>query len=189
MPAIMAGLGGQGKSNADIRRPLHLTDQHGRSWWTNRDTRTDEPVGGIHTDGWVAPWYPPQEYLRREPGTTALVIDYARWKADQIAAHQEYQERLLNLSQQHHQPVNRMADGTPVYSPMVLHIAGQPPLPLEPIVAMEQGNRFALGLTDTVDPRLARFLPLPVQKLSDLADLDFTEPAEPKPAPAKGRKE
>lgn len=192
MPAIMGGLGGPGKSNADIRRPLILTDQHGRQWWTNRDTRTDEPVGGIHADGWTAPWMPPQQYLVRQGDQ--IVIQYDQWLADQRDAHEEYQRRLLELSRANHQPINRDATtGVPQFSPLVLHEAGVPPLPLEPIVAMQQGNRFALGLSSEVDARLAAFLPQPVQRMAALKDLDFSEPAEPapspKPAPVKGRKE
>jgi hypothetical protein len=55
-------------------------------------------------------------------------------------------------------------------------IVGLAPNPIEPIAAAMQGNSWILGLSDTVDPRLAKFVTQPTSEEALLADLpDFSD--------------
>lgn len=170
--AFMSGLTG-GKSNADRRRTVILTDQHGRKWFCNEDIRTGAAVGPYEPKGWSAPWYLPQGgefpyYKRQEETPNLMDLDYDGYLAQLRQAHGEWEKRIRDVGIELHGQA--FDENKPTLA--VLQRVGQKPQPIEPIVAMKQGNKYALGLTDVVDIRLAAFLP--PKPRGD--DLDFSEP-------------
>lgn len=175
--AFMTHLRTGGKSNADHRRNVTLTDQHGRKWHCNEDRRTGAAVGPYEPKGWSAPWYLPQGgeypyYQRPEDEPHRLELDYDACLAQLRQAHADWEKRVRDVGIELHGQA--FTEDKPTLA--VLQRVGHKPLPLEPILAMKQGNKYALGLTHTVDPRLAAFLPaVPKGDDLDFADTDFAE--------------
>lgn len=170
--AFMTSLIG-GPTNATRRRTVVLTDQHGRKWNCNEDVRTSAAVGPYEPKGWSAPWYLPQGgefpyYHRPEEEPFRLVLDYDACLSQLRQAHADWEHRIREVGIQLH---GQAFDETkPTLA--VLQRVGQKPTAIEPIIAMKQGNKYALGLTDTVDVRLAAFLPAKARG----EDMDFSEP-------------
>lgn len=170
--AFMSQLKG-GKSNADRRRTVTLTDQHGRKWYCNEDIRTGAAVGPYEPKGWAAPWYLPQGgeypyYHRPEDEPFRLELDYDACLAQLRQAHADWEKRIRDVGIELHGQA--FDEHKPTLA--VLQRVGPKPTAIEPIVAMKQGNKYALGLTDVVDMRLAAFLPAKPRG----EDLDFSEP-------------
>lgn len=187
--AFMTGLTG-GKSNADKRRSITLTDQHGRPWHGEEDKDTGAVCGRYEPKGWSAPFYLPQGgespyYVRPEGRPYDLVLDYDACIAHRKVALAEWKQAVLREGIRLH---GQAFDGTPTLA--VLDVVGPQPQPIEPLIAMKQGNRFALGLTDVVDERLRPFLPAaPLEDVLDFSDQDFADaaPGIEAPAPPTGR--
>lgn len=175
--AFMTGLTG-GKSNADKRRTITLTDQHGRVWHGEEDKDTGAVCGRYEPKGWTAPFFVPQGgelpyYERPEGRPYDLVIHYDRYLAHLKQAHAEWKQMVLRVGIKLH---GQKFDGEPTIA--VLDEVGPGPQPMEPVIAMKQGNKFALGLVDTVDERLRPFLPsAPLEDVLDFSDADFADAA------------
>ena len=169
MSALTARLKG-GKSNADSRRNWIGKDQHGREWFANLDLRSGEPVGRIEPHGWGAPWYPDQKYILRDGDFYNVVIDYERMIEDHVVAHREYEARQREVGLELHGQAYDEKKPTNAVKARV----GQGPTPLEIVVAMAQGNRYAIGLTDVPDERLRKFLPKTTTAAErSMAGMDF----------------
>lgn len=168
--------GGGGWSQAETRRPAHLTDQHGRRWFADIEKRSGFPVGPIRAR-FDAPWFPDQGALRislEEPNR--IFIDYEWLLSQRQEAHNDYHQKAVEESAARQWDVPER--GQP-YSRNLQMIVGKPPAPIEPVVAAMQGNRWILGLTKVVDQRLTPFITDPhakreqlIAELPDFRDVD-----------------
>ena len=196
------GYTGPTRSHADQREYRAWVDQHGRLWEGDIEKKSGDFCGlPPKPKGWAPPfdeWLPPANILRcgrnyvvvEEDGTRRslaseeMFIDYAPWKANAVQALQEWQELLFDLGSK----MSGDAWDPKNPTPQVLARIGRKPMPMEPILAMEQGNRYALGLTATVDERLRPYFPVKfVAPVLDFSDADFTETATPSVAVKRGR--
>jgi len=147
--------GGGGGSQADLRRPQTMVDQHGRKWFADIEKRSGYPVGPIR-NRFDAPWLPDQAALRISPEEpNHIFIDYDWMLSQRQEAHRDYHARAVEESASRRWDVPK--DGT-TYSRELQLIVGKPPKPIEPIVAAMQGNKWILGLTTKVDERLTPFI-------------------------------
>lgn len=167
-----------GRSQADERRGQNLWDQHGRMMHASIEKKSGYPVGPIQLL-MDAPLEPDQKYLILDPlNVTKVTIDYASWIRDRQIANAEYHARAIE--------VNTANNWAPLVAgePYPKHLTkeiGKPPLPVEPIVAAAQGNKWVLGLTNVIDTRLAHFFEKPIDAAFDLSafpDYSTDEQAE-----------
>lgn len=175
---------GPTRSHHDQREPRDWIDQHGRKFNGQIEKKTGEWCGMPPTpSGWSAPfaeWMPPARFLKcgrnyvidgTRQGAEEMHIDYDGWKAELRDSNQSWMERFYAIGQN----MSGQAFNPDTPTPQILAQVGPKPLPVEPVLAMEQGNRYALGLTKKVDPRLKDFEPVkwsvPVQDFSG----DFKE--------------
>lgn len=164
--------------NVKLRSVRRYTDPHGRKWWCMYDKRAGGPVGSFEPDGWTAPFMPPQQYLVPDDEEHVLHIDYDRMLADNRVAHRSYRQQGVQLCAKLNLPVPK--DGA-AFPPQVVQEIGEPPISPLPWRAARAGNRFALGLSDAVDSRLARFLPVAAEREAEDVE-DWTD----KPVSARG---
>ncbi len=148
-----------GRSQADDRRGQNLWDQHGRKYHASMEKKSGFPVGAIQLLV-SAPLEPDQKYLVLDPDNpAALTIDYPQWIRDRQVANQEYHTLAIEVNTANNW--SPLKEGEP-YPKHLIREIGKPPLPVEPVVAAAQGNKWVLGLTATVDIRLAHYFEKPV---------------------------
>ena len=166
------------RSQADQRAHYECLDQHGRVWESVFEVMSKGMVGAISPKGWRAPfreWLPPQKYLKQvDPRRdfTRLEVNYAGWRNDNLRAWRDYETE-----------VNRVVTTIPgaavdkdgKLNTIAYAEVGRAPMPTAVIDAMEQGNAYALGLSDVVDERLRPYMPLPDHKRNRVV-LDFSGP-------------
>lgn len=161
-------------------RPAKMFDQHGRRYSALLDKSNGTPVGqGPRPDGWRAPWMPGQEWFRYhedESNPMRFRIDYDGMLNDRIAAHEQYEREWTDFA-----VVNGWDPKDPDIAGRIIAKVGKRPLPLEIIVAAMQGNRYVLGLTETVDERVVPFLRMKPKyqriekKLERIAGMNFAD--------------
>jgi len=148
-------------TQADKRRNMTLTDQHGRQYFAVIEKASGFPTGLVQPlyDAPHPDLYPPQKYMRfpvDQPGK--LMIDYAAWEGEATAGIAAWeQERIRTGSMIHGAAFDPHAPPT---IQLVMMIGPKPMSPL-PIKAMRQGNRWALGLSDVKPPEAEHFFPKP----------------------------
>ena len=156
---------------ANTRTSILGRDQHGREYDMVLELKTMSPTGPI-SPMFEAPIIPPQKYLRhnrREP--TRVYIDYDGWEAEVRQRHAEYQEdRRVTAVKMFGQQAHRALQDNPEELRMVV---GDPPPPVERILAAKSGNRWALGFTDARPEWADQYFPLPAPETSvdELAQL------------------
>lgn len=126
------------------RRHQVAFDQHGRKWsfWVDKKTgfscTTPSPQ-------FRAPWYPPSDIIRIDPETPGAVkIDYDPLLLQRREAHAAFR-RLMIQAANHFNVPNWNPDRDAPTAQMKNDI-GNPPLPIEPVLAAKAGNKFVLGL-------------------------------------------
>jgi hypothetical protein len=134
-----------GHSQADSREFLVYTDQHGREWegWGDvkaklHPTTTLKPL-------FDAPWLPDQRLMtfsQRKPGE--FVINYEAILAEGARAHEARRDLVLQVAD--HFNVPGFDPDTDQPTAQMRRELGEGPLPLDPIVAALQGNKYVLGL-------------------------------------------
>lgn len=169
------GYTGPVRSADDQREPRIWTEvPTGRQWQGNIEKKSGDFCGlPPQPFGWTPPfieWLPPPMFLRcgsrwtiQRPGETQasllrtdeLVIDYDGWINSLAESHRSWLEEYYALGAKMHGQAFDPAKPTP----QLLAQIGPKPLAVEPVQAMRQGNRYALGLTTTVDERLREFHP------------------------------
>lgn len=181
----MADLAETSHPQRDKRTYVEAKDQHGRLWENVIDISAKPKPGPVSTwnpKGWTAPLIPDQKYIRWSPDNMFVVtINYRQWKEDRKLAWEEWVSEL-------HQRAAEMSPGdagasligksTALYedaSPALLRAVGKKRLPVEPVIAAEQGNSWVLGKTTRVDQRLIQFFPTEIEPT-----YDFSDPEEPK---------
>lgn len=209
--------GGGGWSQANLRRPQYMTDQHGRTWFADVEIRSGYPVGPIRPR-FDAPWHPDQSALKVDhEKPTQIRIDYEALLNERLEAHRDYHGRAVEESASRRWPVPTEGE---VYSKELQLIVGKPPAPVEPIVAAMQENSWILGFSKKPDPRLTKFivtqeglrqqlfaslpdlsdasrddadevsaeLARPAGSLDDDALFELDETFDPEPTPPRGRR-
>lgn len=148
-----------GWSQANLRDYRYFTDDHDRRWGATTEKRSGGAVGKyklLHRTpkGARVPWEPDQAFLI--PKGDRLFIDYEGMLRARLEAHEEYFTRCVEEATSRSWQIPEK--GEPIEKKLKL-IVGEPPKPIEPIVAAMQGNSWILGKTDKVDARLVSFLP------------------------------
>lgn len=174
------------KGQPDHRRQQRFTDQHGRVWNGTIELKTGHPTGVLEptwTKGlttiapngakvrYAVPVYliPPTSYVKPGPDHGQLIVDYALYKNDIREAWKEWRNRVRSLEVKFHG--DKANPEKP--SAQTLDLAGQPPQRLELIMAMEAGNRWALGLS----PRMPSWAK-PMIPQAALDEMDFPDAEE-----------
>lgn len=154
------------------RRPGTLTDQHGRKWRASIDKKSGFPVGVIQPLGWLAPWMPPQGFFRfTEEEPTRMEIDYEAILNQRLQDHEQWAAGFRQAAL-----VRGWDPDDKAKAMNITEIVGKKPQPVEPVVAAMQGNRWILGLTQKVDPRLEPFTRQAERRVSRvLQEMDFSD--------------
>ena len=166
--------GDQGQPST--RRPGFVTDQHGRKWSASIDKKSGFPVGKIQPHGWRAPWLPPQgtrSFIFTTDNPAVFRINYEWLLEERMQAAKDLDDDRTRKA------LVRGWDPTdPEKQDALDAIAGrrdglQHP---EVIVACMQGDPWTLGLTDVVNPKVAKFIPQKVDRRQALLSKfpDFT---------------
>jgi hypothetical protein len=160
------------------RRPGRWTDQHGRKWHASVDKRSGGAVGPIQPLGWRAPWVPDQTYFRfSEDDHTKMTIDYQSMLDSRLAAHEAWDNEFRSAAlKRGWEPSDHEKRNS------LIELVGPKPHPVEPILAAMQGNKWILGQTQTVDPRLEGFIPKKVtrtERALNAVDYSFDPDAQP----------
>ena len=159
-------------SQADLRAHREFRDQHGRIWGTQIENKTQAPTGPMSPQ-FQAPMYPDSKYFRfRDRDTNKLTyaagtfwIDYDAWIHDRSDAMRMWeQERYMLAIQKYGAGAQDAIDRK---DPALHAMVGEPPFPVEPVLAMQQGNPWVLGLAETPDPRLAPYFQRHVRAVPD----------------------
>lgn len=168
------------QGQAGTRRNGTVYDQHDRPWHAAIDKKTGYPVGVIQPKGWRAPWLPPQgpdmfKFDKDEP--SRFVLNYEWLLEQRLQDGKQY-----DADRQKAALVRGWNPLDPEKQEALDQLVGprdklQPP---EVIVACMQGDRWILGLTDKVNPKLGRFIPKKVDRKTALLSKfeDFTVPDE-----------
>lgn len=151
------------KTRQDKRRPQKMRDNHKREWFATVEKESGGPTGYIKPRFQVPhpSLIPPQKYLEiavDNPGE--LHINYARWVRDLETAHQEWEARRLREGRHLH-GTNFDPNAKPTRE--LVEAMGPKPMPLAPVKAMQQGNKWALGLSEVMPPEARTFFPEPVK--------------------------
>jgi hypothetical protein len=176
------------KDPQDDRRWQWYTDQHGRQWGATIELATGDPVGTIdlYRDGkpTEAPVMPPPQFIKANSKQNygKLEIDYTGWKSAKRQAHEDYERRVLGIAQQMYKDGALRA--IKEREPALYALAGIPPEPIEPILAAEAGDPWALGLSDVRPAWADKYLPTerPVRRSPTGEDLSFMNAAPQAPA-------
>lgn len=165
-------------NQAERRRFQWYTDQHGRRWGATIDNTTGDPIGPVQLGnewcrGGAARVPVPAKYLKTDPKNAAgqLTIDYPTWVADLREAANDYRQEIIRAG------IDLEGDKFDPDAPLGAKVrlrVGLAPLAVEVALAMQQGNPWMLGLTDTVDKRLVPYLPKPLEEPVP----DFGPPAD-----------
>jgi hypothetical protein len=141
------------------RRYVRKKDQHGRKWGMNIEGPDGHHVGVMELQ-WPRgkarpPIIPPPAYLRHakalpqgdEDGfvENLVFVDYPAWKNDIRTAWTDFTERVYNEYAERNIECDWAPDGSG--APMrqdVRRVVGPDPDPIEPVLACEQGNRWAI---------------------------------------------
>lgn len=136
-------------SQADRRRTLTAEDQHGRRWEFVIELKTGEPCSTF-TPKFDAPWYPPNEALKRDANNDArLVIDYAMLLRNARRAIADYQSELRSWALRLPN-IEDVEEAVKNPTLAMLDIVGQGPQPIQLCYAASIGNRWALGFDKAV---------------------------------------
>jgi hypothetical protein len=177
-----------GFSQASTRRGITLYDQHDREWTAMVDLKSGMPTGQI-VPSFKAPFVPDQQYLGVNPDNTSeLYIDYESMLRNRNARLEEYHQNAVKESRHRKLPAPERGN----YTPELIQWAGNPPRPIEPIIAAMQGNVYILGpdyaeergVPYRVDERLERFVVAPTETEKLLEQYDFA--SEPAKRPSNG---
>lgn len=180
MTGIQIGRAEQGytgpmRSAADQREARVWTEiPSGRQWAGTIEKKSGDFCGlPPQPYGWSAPfpeWTPPPHFLRcgaqwtiQRPGDTApsrlrpdeMLVDYEGWVKSLEESHRSWMEQFYAFGDKMCGPAFDPENPPP----QLLAAVGPKPMAIEPVYAMRQGNRYALGLTTVVDERLRPFFP------------------------------
>lgn len=156
-------------SQRNQRISTDFTDQHGRKYHATIEIKSGDPCGLIEPL-FQAPVMPPQQFLKRVPRRPYdIVIDYDGWKREIRAAWAEWQSDGRAVGMKLH---GSAYDPSADFTFDILQVIGPAPTRIEPVLACQQGNKWALGLSSRVDMRLVPYLE------PEQVDPDYSDPIE-----------
>lgn len=182
-------------SQADQRRAVKYTDQHGRRWFAEVEKSTGQPCIPLQPE-FVAPIVPPRKYVKTDPEIPGRVVinypawikdlqeaDTAWWRDAQIVGAAEHKEHFNPNEPFSQTIINKMGERprVPRCRTPIMSNRGDAALP---VVAASQGNAWILGLKGPQgqDPKmpakLEPFFAKPVTVYPEFAD-DFGDDVEP----------
>lgn len=150
------------QSQHEQRRAQTFKDQHGRGWWASVEKTTGHPSEPLRAGSWAyvggAALVPiPQHYIILNPDEISVLrIDYDRWRADLRGAKEDYRRLAVSTGLQIHKEA---FDEAHPFTDSVVHIIGKPPFDEMPVIAMQQGNHWMLGLTEIEDAKVLQAAP------------------------------
>lgn len=162
-----------GYDQPSTRMPGTLKDQHGRLWSATIDKKSGYPVGVIQPKGWRAPWLPNQGFFKFEnpDDNRSFRIAYDQILDQRLKAHEDWASQFRQAAL-----VRGWNPDDQTKQSNITELVGTKPLPIEPVVACMQGNKWMLGLTDKVDPRLEPFVVKRTDRVSRVvAEMDFSD--------------
>ena len=140
------------KTRQDKRRGQKMPDNHKRMWFATIEKESNHPTG------YIKPLFrvphpsliPPQKYLEiPKDDQGSIHINYDRWVGDLEQRHLEWDQRRLLVGRRiHGTSFNPEAPATRE----LMEEMGPKPMPIAPVKAMQQGNKWALGLSDVMPP-------------------------------------
>jgi hypothetical protein len=179
-----------GFSQATTRHAVTTYDQHGRRYTFPAENQTGMPCGLIEPS-FQAPYQPdPQYIVVNGENTSECYVDWRGLIRDRIAAMKEYHATAVQIASKKGWDIPKMGD----YSDDLIasHPSGKPPRAYQLAVACEQGNPWALGFSETPDPRLTKYLESAVTEIDvEIESYNFgadsyqQEVASPGTAPAR----
>lgn len=139
------------KTQADQRRDIVATDQHGRPWLMAIELATGGTTGQIDAAGWSDPLRTPQKYLHVPKNTYGtqqwgtIAVDWTAWMRDIAEYAEAWQLRLWEVGREMNKvnfnPKEAETD------PYLLKLTGPRPWPsVEALKMAEAGHRELLGL-------------------------------------------
>lgn len=141
----------KGKSQADKRRDMNLTDQFGRKWLAAIEKESFEPAGHVTPAGWTDPLRTPSQYLliprdnHGNPQINRCEVDFGRWIADQDQATRDWKIRLWQIGRE--QQKNAFDPKTAEQDEYLLHLTGPKPWPTPPVLRKAKaGDKRLLGI-------------------------------------------
>jgi hypothetical protein len=174
-----------GFSQASTRRGITLYDQHDREWTTMVDLKSGMPTGQI-VPSFQAPFIPDQQYLVVNPDNTSeLYIDYESMLRHRHMAMENHHKTAVKMARQRKIAIPQKGD----YPEELVEVIGNPPKPVEPVVAAMQDNVYILGpnyardrgLRYVVDKRLEKFTQVVTETDRLLEQYDFGSSSEDEP--------
>ncbi len=135
-----------------------LRDQFDRRWETTIDTDSGGPCAPINPKGWHDILNTPPKFKRLvkdEDGRLGLDIAVDDWIAYAEKAHELYDQKLYSDAM-----MLFGAEGPKAYeerTPALINYTGFPPQPVEPLLALRDGNSWILGKTTVPDKRLTQY--------------------------------
>lgn len=163
------------RSQQTERRFMSFRDQHNRVYAAWTENMTGDPCTPLMAQ-FTAPIMPPETYIevRDELGPRRVWINYRRWFDDARAQWKDRAIAAIRFAKELHG--NSSAKIDPINPPAdILHRLGEPPIRLELVAAMAQGNPWVLGFSKTPDVRLEPLLPTKVlvQDTVSMDSFDF----------------
>lgn len=140
------------------RRDDQWPDDADRPWHVTLELRSGDPVGVI-TPLFSAPWYPGRQYVKPDPKRRMrLKVQYEAERTDREQARATYLRRAQAEATARSWEVPTSLADWKQWDPRLLAIVGKAPLNPAIVEAARQGNRYLLGLTTRVDPRVTDLL-------------------------------
>lgn len=175
------------------RRYQLFRDQHNRQWGSSVEKSTGHPTG-VWEPKFRAPIMPDPKYLEIDdtrPGR--LRINYAQWIID---LDEESRRYIAKGRRYGFDKYGKLFDPNAPFSEEILQYVGPAPKAKEPVMAAQQGNRWALGLlgpngeTPLMPEALAPYFIVPEPKIPDFRDeygdtVDDVDDEPPAPTVAK----
>lgn len=134
-------------SQASQRNHAEMVDQHGREWEGPVEKNTGHPCAPPTPLGWEPPHpslMPPSGYIRPVPKKSGrLHIDYDAWVQSIKEASQHWDK--LASAYAHATYGDKAHEVLSNPTAALLSYAGPKPPAVEPVLAMREGNKWALG--------------------------------------------
>lgn len=147
---------------AGKRRGNIWKDQHGREWGGTMERMSGMPIGELipingTLNGQPFGWWP-RKYLGKDlipslhymkfddDRLGVFAIDYERWKADLVQAHQHWHEQSEGVAYSLYKDMAGEALKDPPRE--LAALVGPKPMPVDLVDAMIAGNSWILGLSD-----------------------------------------
>ena len=157
----------EGFSQATNRSYRIFTDQHDREWGADIENKTQAPCGALSAC-FRSPLRIAQKYLMLiNPQAGKIEINYPLWIGELKQAHTDYAYTRL-MEKRRMSPANWR--DIPDNDQGLLDVIGEPPPPVQQVLAAQAGERWVLGLSDVKPGWADDYFP-EVEEVDELAFL------------------